>query len=248
MQAVKLPSVPACHGAFNSTHWSVVLQAGDAASPQAGEALEELCRTYWYPLYAYVRRRGYAPEDAQDLTQAFFLHLLQGPFLTRADQTKGKFRSYLLGAFEHFLAKEWRRAHRQKRGGRRAIVALDAEPGEDRYSLEPGCELTPETLYNQTWALTLLEKAITALQAEWVAADKGRLFEELKSLLDGERPETPYSDLAVRLGMGEGALRMAAHRLRKRYGQLLREEIAQTLASPDEIDAEIRFLFAALPR
>ena len=132
MQAVKLPSVPACHGAFNSTHWSVVLQAGDAASPQAGEALEELCRTYWYPLYAYVRRRGYAPEDAQDLTQAFFLHLLQGPFLTRADQTKGKFRSYLLGAFEHFLAKEWRRAHRQKRGGRRAIVALDAEPGEDR--------------------------------------------------------------------------------------------------------------------
>ena len=252
MKARVLSSTPppdtSLRGAFNTTHWSVVLQAGESASPQANAALEQLCRTYWYPLYAYARRRGQDPDDAQDLTQEFFLYLLQRPFLSRADRTKGKFRSFLLATFEHFLAKEWRRAHRQKRGGGSSLLSLDVEPGERRYGLEPAHELTAERLYNQSWALTLLECTMTTLQGEWVAAGKGPLFEQLKGLLDGERPEAPYSELAARLGMGEGAVRMAAHRLRKRYGELLRAEIAQTLANPAELDEEIRFLFAALPR
>jgi DNA-directed RNA polymerase specialized sigma24 family protein len=153
-----------------------------------------------------------------------------------------------LACFEHFMAKQWRRAHRQKRGGGYETLSLDAEPAECRYGLEPAHELTAETLYNRSWAFTLLERALASLQAEWTAADKGPLFEELKALLDGEPPEKPYAELARRLGMSEGAVRMAAHRLRRRYGELLRAEIAQTVASPQDVDEEVRFLFAALPR
>jgi RNA polymerase sigma-70 factor (ECF subfamily) len=233
---------------FPTTHWSVVLEAGRDDSPQAGAALEQLCRVYWYPLYAYVRRRGHSAEDAQDLTQEYFLRLLQSPFLSRADRAKGKFRSFLLAALEHFLAKEWRRAHRQKRGSGRQLVSLDELPAEQRYRLEPPDELTAEMLYNQTWALTLLEGAMAALRQEWEAAGKGPLFEELQSTLQGERPDRPYASVAARMGMGEGAVRMAAHRLRQRYGELLRAHVAQTVGDPGEIDGEIRFLFAALPR
>lgn len=233
---------------FATTHWSVVLEATSADSSEARAALEQLCQTYWYPLYAYVRRRGYGPEDAQDLTQEFFLRLLQSSFLSRAERARGKFRSFLLAALEHFLAKEWRRAHRQKRGGGRPLVSLDEAAPEKRYQLEPVEEATAEKLYNRSWALTLLEHTLSALQQEWTEAGKGKLFEELKATLEGDRPERPYADVAARLDMGEGAVRMAAHRLRQRYGELLRERIAQTVASPEEVDAEIRFLFAALPR
>jgi DNA-directed RNA polymerase specialized sigma24 family protein len=233
---------------FRPTHWSVVREAGQRDSPRAAEALEKLCRSYWFPLYAYVRRKGYAVEEAEDLTQEFFLQILEKEFLSRADRAKGKFRSFLLGALEHFLAKEWRRAHRQKRGGGRKLISLDAQPAESRYRLEPFHELTAEKVYNQSWALTLLEQAVTALKAEWVGGGKGQLFEELKCRLHGEAGEEPYAELAQRLGMTEGALRMAVLRMRKRYGELLRAEIAQTVADPAEVDGEIRFLFAALPR
>jgi len=245
-EAVRAAAEGAAH--FRPTHWSVVLEAGQRDSPRAAEALEKLCRTYWFPLYAYVRRKGYEVEEAEDLTQEFFLRILEKEFLSRADRAKGKFRSFLLGALEHFLAKEWRRSHRQKRGGGREFISLDAQPGESRYRLEPFHELTPEKVYNQSWALTLLEQAVTALEAEWVGAGKGQLFEELKCRLHGESGEAPYAEVARRLGMGDGALRMAVLRMRKRYAELLRSEIAQTVADPAEIDGEIRFLFAALPR
>ena len=233
---------------FKPTHWSVVLTAAQGESPQAAEALERLCRTYWYPLYAYIRRKGYEVEEAQDLTQEFFMRLLQHEFLRRADPAKGKFRSFLLGALEHFLAKEWRRTHRQKRGGGRNVLSLDARDAENRYQLEPFHELTAERIYNQTWALTLLGQAMTELESECVKAGKGRLFQELKSRLDDSGDGSPYAEVAARLGLGQGAVRMAAHRLRQRYGELLRAEIAQTVARPEEVDEEIRFLFATLPR
>jgi RNA polymerase sigma factor (sigma-70 family) len=235
-------------GQFASTHWSVVLEAGDAGSPQASAALERLCRDYWYPLYAYVRRHGHSPEDAQDLTQEFFLRLLKNRFFSRADRTKGKFRSYLLGALEHFLAKEWRSARRQKRGGGRELISLDADLAENRYKLEPAHELTPEKLYNHSWALALLEHTMSSVQNEWVAAGKQALFEELKATLSGERPDAPYTEAAARLNMSHGAVRMAALRLRKRYAELLRAEVGQTVSSPEEIDGEVRFLLGALPQ
>ena len=224
------------------------MAAGQGDSPQAAEALERLCRSYWYPLYAYVRRKGYHADEAQDLTQEFFLRLLQKEVFSRADRAKGKFRSFLLGALEHFLAKEWRRAHRQKRGGGRRILSLDDDQAEHRYVAEPFHELTPERIYNQTWALTLLDKAMSALEAECGDTGKAPLFAALKTRLAGESAETAYAELAERLGMGEGAVRMAAHRLRQRYGEILREEIAQTVAGPEAVDAEVGFLFASLPR
>jgi len=233
---------------FRSTHWSVVLTAARRESPQAGEALERLCRSYWYPLYAYIRRKGYDVHQAQDLTQEFFMRFLQQEFLSRADRAKGKFRSFLLGTLEHFLAKEWRRACRQKRGSGREILSLNEEDAEGRYRLEPFHELTAEKIYNQNWALAVLRQAMSALEAEWVAADKGAVFQELKTRLDGSGNEQPYAEAAARLGLSGGAVRMAALRLRKRFGELLREEIGHTVASPQEVDEEIRFLFATLPR
>jgi len=248
MPETRLTSAVSAGGVFPTTHWSVVVEAGRVHSPHAGTALEHLCRSYWYPLYAYVRRRGHGVEDAQDLTQEFFMRLLQSPFLSRADRAKGKFRSFLLGALEHFLAKEWRRTHRQKRGGGKQFVSLEEGLAEERYRADPAEELTAERLYNQSWALTLLEQTMSALRLEWGAAGKGRLFEELKATLEGEGPGRPDAGVAARMGMGEGAVRMAAHRLRQRYGEMLRAQIAQTVGRPEEIDEEIRFLFAALPR
>jgi len=233
---------------FKPTHWSVVLTAAQGESPQAAEALERLCRTYWYPLYAYIRRKGYEVEEAQDLTQEFFMRLLERDFLRRVDRAKGEFRSFLLGTLEHFLAKEWRRAHRQKRGCGRKPLSLDARDGENRYQLEPYHELTAEVIYNQSWALTLLEHAMAELEHECARTGKGRLFQELKSRLDGSPGGSPYAEVANRLGLGQGAVRMAVHRLRHRYGELLRAEIAKTVARPQEVDEEIRFLLATLPR
>ena len=231
---------------FTATHWTMVLAAGrDEGSGQA-QALEELCRAYWYPLYAYVRRRGFKPEDAQDLTQEFFARLLEKQFLSAVDPARGKFRSFLLAAMEHLLAKEWRRSNALKRGGGKPLMSLDAQEAETRYLLEPRDELTPEKIFERRWAITLLERTMARLRAECLAADKGQLFGSLKGALAGEKCESGYATVAVQLGMTEGAVKMAAHRLRQRYGDLLREEIAPTVSSPEEVDEEIHYLFRAV--
>jgi RNA polymerase sigma factor (sigma-70 family) len=233
-------------GHFTRTQWSVVLLAAEQSSPPAIEALEKLCRTYWYPLYAFVRRRGYGVADAQDLTQEFFSRLLEKRFLDSLDRTKGKFRSFLLAALEHFLAKEWRRANAQKRGGGKVIFSLDDDTAETRYASEPADALTPEKIYERRWAMTLLEQTLARLREECISSDKTRLYELLKGSFSGERNELSYAAIAAQLGTNEGAIKVAAHRLRRRYGELLREEIAQTVDNPEKIDEEVRCLFAAL--
>jgi RNA polymerase sigma-70 factor (ECF subfamily) len=233
-------------GWFVTTHWSVVLAAGDASSPRAQAALEALCRAYWYPLYAYVRRKGYGADVAQDLTQEFFARLLARNYLSVADRNKGKFRSFLLGSLEHFLARQWTKAHAQKRGGGKAALSLDGMDAENRYLLEPAHELTPEKIFDRRWATTLLDKAMSRLREECVADDKGNLFSKVESFLSGEKGEASYADIGAALKMSEGAIKVAVHRLRQRYGELVRAEIAQTVATPDQADEELRYLFAVL--
>jgi len=225
-----------------------VLAAGREESPQAAEALEKLCRTYWYPLYVYVRRRGYSPEDAQDLTQAFFAHLLSKDFLSGVGPEKGKFRSFLLACLKHFLADEWKKAHRAIRGGNQPPLALESQGAEGRYRLEPSKSMNAECLYERRWALTLLERVLARLREEWTAAGKQNLFNELECELLGEDRADTYAQIAVRLGLSEGAVKMAVHRLREHYRELFREEIAQTVAEPQEIEEEMRHLFAVITR
>jgi DNA-directed RNA polymerase specialized sigma24 family protein len=229
-----------------TTHWSVVLAAGNTESPQASEALEKLCQAYWYPLYAYVRRKGYSTEDAQDLTQEFFARLLARNYLTVADRNKGKFRSFLLGSLEHFLAREWTKAHAQKRGGGRSNFSLNQRDAENRYLLEPAHALTAEKIFDRRWATTLLDQAMARLRDECISNDKGDLFRKVECLLSGEKSETSYAQLAAELNMSEGAIKMAVHRLRRRYGELIRAEIAQTVSTPEEADEELEFLFSVL--
>ena len=231
---------------FATTHWSVILAAGDASSPRAQAALEALCRAYWYPLYVYVRRKGYAAEDAQDLTQEFFARLLARNYLNVADRNKGKFRSYLLGSLEHFLAREWTKAHAQKRGGGQAVHSLDETDAENRYLLEPAHALTAEKIFDRRWATTLLGQAMSRLREECVANHKGDLFGKVESLLSGEKGEASYADVAAALEMSEGAIKVAVHRLRQRYAELVRAEIAQTVATPEQADEELHYLFAVL--
>jgi DNA-directed RNA polymerase specialized sigma24 family protein len=231
---------------FTATHWSVVLAAGQPGSTECNLALETLCRTYWYPLYAYIRRRGHQPSDAQDLTQAFFARLLEKDYLRAVDRNKGKFRSFLLAALEHFLANEWRRASAQKRGGGATFLSLDNDSAEQQY-LQAQCSgLSPEQLFEQQWATTLLEAVLRQLREEFAAAGKAPSFEELKVFLTGEKRAVSYAELAVKLQTTEAALKMAVSRLRKRYGELLRAEIASTVSKADEVDEELRALFAAL--
>jgi RNA polymerase sigma-70 factor (ECF subfamily) len=233
-------------GQFVTTHWSVVLAAGHASSPHAQEALEQLCRTYWYPLYAFVRRRGHEAHEAQDLTQEFFARLLENDFLRAVDRSKGKFRSFMLAALEHFLAKQWRRSRAQKRGGGAALISLDDESAEQHYRQVSTSDLSPDKVFEQQWAVTLLDQVVARLREEFVAEGKGPLFEELKLFLTGEKRSAGYAELAARLGTTEAALKMTVSRMRQRYGALLREEIAQTVSSPLEVDEELRALFAAL--
>ena len=240
------PNSEAGRAVFATTHWSVVVEAGLNNSPKAFGAMTELCRAYWYPLYAYVRRKGYPAHDAQDLTQEFFARLLAGKYLTAADRQKGKFRSFLLGTFEHFLAKEWRRAHAEKRGGGRAAFSLDEMDAENRYLREPAHELTPAKIFDRRWATTLLAQAMARLGEECRASQKGELFESAQALLSGDSAEASYAEMAGSLNMTEGALKVAVHRLRQRYGELVRAEIAQTVAGPAEVDQELRDLLAAL--
>jgi DNA-directed RNA polymerase specialized sigma24 family protein len=233
-------------GSFATTHWSVVVAAGQCRSPDSQGALATLCEAYWYPLYVYIRRRGYGAEDARDLTQAFFAQLLEKQTLQVADRQRGKFRSFLLASLNHFLANEGRRTQAKKRGGGQKPFSLDLQSGENRYRNEPFHQWTAEKIFERRWALTVLEQALCALRNESVAAGKLPLFEQLKFFLGGSGGSLPYSELAVRLGTTEGAIKVAMHRLRRRYGELLRAEIAQTVAEPDQIDEELRHLFTAL--
>jgi RNA polymerase sigma-70 factor (ECF subfamily) len=236
---------PAGPRIFATTHWSVVLAAGENDSVPARRALEALCQAYWYPIYVYVRRKGHGPEDAQDLTQEFFAQLIAKEHLRLADRERGRFRTFLLAILDHFLAREWSRAHRQKRGGQFTFVSMDQQSPEDRYKLEPADHETPEKKFLRQWALAVLKQAMAALQGECEATGKGPLFHEAKNLLSGERDEA-YASISQRLKMAEGTVRVAVHRLRQRYGQLLRAEVAQTVADESEVDEEVKFLVQVL--
>lgn len=216
-------------------------RAGD--DPDAEAALAELCRIYWYPLYAFARRSGHSPEEAEDLTQGFLARLLAKDSLASVDRGKGRFRAFLLAAMKHFLANEWRRAQTLNRGGAATFVPLDAE---ERYAAEPAERFTPETLYERRWALTVLENVFVSLRAELAAAGKGEMFDVLKDLLSPDPANLSYLEAGARLGLGEDAVKMAVYRLRKRYRDLLRAHIAATVGSSAEVDEEIRDLFRAL--
>ena len=233
---------------FATTHWSLVLSARDPASPQSAAALEKLSRAYWYPLYAYVRRRGYSPEDAQDLTQEFFARLLEKNWIAQADQSRGRFRSFLLLVMKRFLAVEWHKAHARKRAGSRRCLPLPLDTAETRYACEPVDTATPEQAFEKQWALTLLETVLSRLRADFERDGKGRLFEALKPCLLGSRELQPYAELAAALEMSEGAVKVAVHRLRERYRERLKAEIANTVASPADAAAELRHLFRVLAR
>ena len=231
---------------FATTHWSVVLTAGDANSPRAAEALEKLCRTYWYPLYAYVRRRGHSPEDAQDLTQDFFAALLEKNYLARADKERGRFRTFLLTNINNFLHNEHDRATRLKRGGGRDFVSWEEHVAEGRYAKEPASGLTPEQIFEKRWATTLLERVLARLREEAVRDQRREFYDQLKPHLWGESDAAPYAELAARFDMTVTAIKVTVHRLRRCYRDLLRDEIAQTVADPSEVEGEIQYLLRVM--
>ncbi len=232
---------------FETTLWTVVLHAGQADSPQSQAALERLCHTYWYPLYAFVRRQGHAAEAAQDLTQEFFCRLIQKNYLQSADPNRGRFRSFLLSSLKHFLTNEWHRSQTQKRGGGVEIFSIEAEVAEERYAHEPTDTRTPESIFHQRWAQALVDQVMVRLREEFTEAGQAGRFNELHAfLLDDDAAS--QAEIAARLGISESAVKSALHRMRQRYGELFRDEIANTVASPGEVDEEIRELFAALSR
>ena len=231
---------------FNTTHWSVVLAAGDTRSATALAALEELCRTYWFPLYAYVRRRGNSPEEAQDLTQEFFLQLLEKDSVRRAEPARGKFRSFLLTSLKHFLCNDRERGQTQKRGGQAAILSLNDDSAEERYQLEPATTLTPDKLYDRRWAITILEHALQRIREEEVRAGRENQFDLLKPFLSNDSSGDTYKTVAPKLEMTANAVGVAVHRLRQRYGEEIRNQIAQTVTTAVELEQEMRELFVAL--
>jgi RNA polymerase sigma factor (sigma-70 family) len=233
-------------GQFATTHWSAVLAAGETTSSRSSAALEQLCRTYWYPLYAHVRRNGHGPEDAQDLVQEFFARFLGQHSVRRADRSRGRFRTFLLTSLKHFLINEWNRANREKRGGGHRLISLDAEATETRFLAEPADERSPDKAFERRWAMVVLDRVLEQLQAELTAVGRGQVFEELKSFLTGEEHESSYAEIGRRLGMTEGNLKVTVHRLRHRYRELLRKEVSLTVEVPEAIDEEIRYLIAAL--
>jgi len=237
---------PGRMASFATTHWSVVLLAGDDAAPASAEALERLCRTYWYPLYAYLRRDGHGAEEAQDLTQEFFARLLKGNFLKEVGAAKGRFRSFLLAALKHFLANEWDRERARKRGSDYAFISWDADEIESRYAQEATRGLTAERVFERRWALSLLDRVLDRLREDYAATGRRGLFEELQAFLSERTEAAAYHEVAARLGVKESALRVAVHRFRRRYGELLRREIAHTVRTPAEIDDEIRYLFTVI--
>jgi RNA polymerase sigma factor (sigma-70 family) len=232
---------------FATTHWTVVLAAGKRSTPQSDRALEELCRTYWFPLYAYVRRRGHTKEDAEDLTQAFFARFLAKNYLEGLSAERGRFRAFLLAALKHFLANEWDRSQRQKRGGGVATLSLDWQTADTQFQVAATDEPSPDNAFDREWAVALLAKVLERLHAECEAEGRGQQFTELKVFLTAGKGALPHADAAKALGMDEGAVRVAVHRLRKRYRALLRDEISQTLSDPAMVDEEMRALFGAFP-
>jgi RNA polymerase sigma factor (sigma-70 family) len=230
--------------AFVTTHWSVVLSARDKDSVRSNEALETLCRTYWYPLYAFARRQGHTAHDAQDLTQEFFARLLKKEYLKSAEREKGRFRTFLLVALKRFLANEWDRQHALKRGGFTPVVSIDQELAESRFAAEPAHHLQPDVLFDRQWATSLLERTMSQLHGEYVATGRARLFELLRSCLARDEATLTYAEIARQLNLTEAAVKMAVQRLRARYREILRAQIAETVASSEEIEEEIRHLFS----
>jgi RNA polymerase sigma factor (sigma-70 family) len=237
---------PSTSPLFHTTRWSVIIAAQHESSPDAAAALETLCRLYWYPLYAYVRRSGHTPHDAQDLTQEFFARLLEKEWLDSATPDRGRFRNFLLVVMKRFLANEWHRERAQKRGGAFVFVPLDAALAEERYAGEPG--LGADVLFERRWALTLIDATLERLRMEFKVVGKTAEFELLKEWLTADRGEIPYNELAAKLCTSEGAARVAVHRLRKRFRELFREAIIETVSEPGEVEDEMRHLAAALGR
>ena len=233
---------------FATTHWSVVLAAGEKADTRSAAALQTLCQTYWYPLYAYVRQKGRGPQDAEDLTQSFLMHLLEKDRLGHLTRDRGKFRSFLLTALNHFLVDQWKRASAQKRGGAQPIFRLDREKAETRFLQEPVDTTTAEKLFAQNWAVNLLNTVFEQLQQEQQDQSKDEQFEQLKFCLTGQRSAVPYAELAEKMNISQTALKVLVHRLRQRYRELLRQEVAHTVTGPDEVEEELQYLFQVLSR
>lgn len=232
------------NGQFLTTHWSLIARAGQSDSPAAAEALEKLCRAYWFPTYGEVRRRGFAQHDAQDLTQEFFACLLRRNSFAAARQDKGRFRSYLLGALNYFLTDQWHKQRAEKRGGGAPILSLDAiDDGEQRLSNEPTTESTPEKVFDSRWALTLLDRAFSRLRDEYAEEGKAALFDELKPFLAADSGAGGYAEPARKLGMNSSHVAVAVHRMRARFRACVRGEVAETVANPAEVEAEMKHLF-----
>ena len=229
---------------FENTHWSMVLLAGHKSSPDADTALATLCATYWFPLYAYARRKGHNGSEAQDLTQEFFSQLIEKDYVSTADPERGRFRAFLLTSFKHFLSKERDKARTQKRGGGRLPLSLDLASGESRYLSGPYATLTPEQLYDRQWAVALLDRVMRRLADEMRESGKADQFDQLKEFMVGDSKGTTYAKTAKSLGTTEAAAKMVTHRMRKRYRELLRQEVVETLAHVADAEDEIRSLFA----
>lgn len=245
-RAAHLESSSARGAELAPTQWSIVLAAGGETTSMTQEAQEQFCRNYWYPVYAHVRGRGYSPDDAQDLTQEFFARLLVKRWLGAVTPKRGRFRSFLLTTLRHFLANEWDHVHAAKRGGGRTHLPIDTVAAEQLYAREPGRDLDAGQIYERNWALRLIERAHTRLREEYAARGKAESFDQWEQFLPGAEPPLSYALAAARLGIPEGTFKSEVFRLKKRYGDLIREEIAQTVSSPGEIDDELRHLMAVV--
>lgn len=238
----------AAPGVFATTRWTVILRAAETSSPGSGEALSEVCRAYWYPLYAYVRRQGFDVHTAQDLTQGFFAKLVEKNYLSATDRQRGRFRWFLLSAFKCFLANEWDRVRARKRGGGERPLSLEQMTAEERYRAEPVDTLSADLIYDRRWALDLLARARSRLEQEFRAAGKETRHALLKGYLPGETPACSQAEAAQRLGLQENAVKQEVHRMKRRLGELIRDEVAQTVASPDDVDDEVRNLTEIVAR
>jgi RNA polymerase sigma-70 factor (ECF subfamily) len=239
-------SAPHSRAGFPTTSWGCIARASDPADPAVHEALARLCAAYWFPIYAFIRRRGHERESALDLTQDYFARLLEKRIVAKADPSRGRFRSFLLADCVHFLAQQRDRENARMRGGDVTVFSIDAGTAEGRYLVEPAHDLTPDRLFDRAWALALLDGVLATLRDEYQRSGRAALFEELKIVLTDEPRSLPQSELAARLNTTPGAIQVAVHRLRKRYRELVREAIAATVADPDDVESEIRDLFAAL--